>query len=93
MNPTNEYLLKHSLIGLLRGLADALEHLQVRLLQPAASHHGQEADLRAVRHLRQRAKSLDLDPDAAEFRYWRQRNSGRTSADAVEAVHSELDRS
>lgn len=92
MNPTHEYLFKQGLIGLLRGLADAFASLQEQLLLPATAHQSQDADLRAVRRLRQTARSFDLDPDAAELRYWSYIDSGRSISGAVEAVHLEMQR-
>lgn len=93
MNPTQEYVFKEALIGLMRGIARAFENLQAQLLVPAAAHHRADADLRAIRQLRQMAKSHRQDPDAAELRYWTYVDAGWGTQRALQEVRIEMERS
>lgn len=93
MNPTQEYVLKEALIGLMRGIANAFESMQAQLLQPATAHQRADADLRATRRLRRMAVAYEQDPDVAELRYWKYVDAGWRTQEALEKVRLELERS
>lgn len=91
MNPTQEYVLKETLVGLMRGLANAFEALQAQLLPPAAAHQRAAADLRAMRRLRQMAMEYEQDPDATELRYWGYVGAGSSPQEVFQQIRAELE--
>jgi hypothetical protein len=91
MNPQQEYTLKETLIGALRGLVGALETQQAPLLPRAVAYQHSAADLRATQSLRQIAAGYGVSPDAAEQRYCEYLEAGWRGHVALNEVLAELD--
>jgi uncharacterized protein (DUF2336 family) len=91
MNPQQEYTLKATVIGALRGLVDALETQQAPLLPRAVAYQDTAVDLRATQDLRQIAADYGVSPEAAEQRYWKYVEAGWREHEAFNEVLAELD--
>lgn len=91
MNPQQEYTLKATVIGALRGLVDALETQQAPLLPRAVAYQVTAVDLRATQKLRQIAAECGVSPQAAEQRYWEYVDAGWDGYKAFNEVLAELD--
>lgn len=90
MNPQQEYTLKETLIGALRGLVGALETQQAPLLPRAVAYQDSAVDLCATQKLRQIAAECGVSPHAAEQRYWEYVRAGFSEYTALNEVHAEL---